>query len=141
MAFKDYLIAIVLVGIFTVALISGIYQGQIENNANTTIGQDPRVNTIWTELNSSVNDANDAANSTRGAFESDNPNFASGFFLLGSLFSAVKTFTGLFVNSFDLIFSFLTQTLGIPSVVVGAFTAILLITLVFLGWRLLKVGE
>jgi hypothetical protein len=66
------------------------------------------------------------------AFEKESPSFTAGFLLFGSIIDFVKKMTSSFIGIFAIFFDLLSTITGIPSVVIGIITAIIMIALILL---------
>ncbi len=141
MNFRSLIIGAMLTSLFVIAMMNGhIFLSQ-ENNVNASLLDEEDINRVYTQLNSSLNDAQESASNVRTAFEDEKPNLLAGFFLLESIINAAKALGSILVNIFNLTFGVMISKLGIPPLFFGVMTAILLIMMVFLAWKLFKQGE
>ena len=138
---KGMIIAIILIGLYAVAMLSFVTFVAEENDADINITENEAVSNAMGGLIEKLNETETIANTQRNNTESDTKSQETGFLSLGSIIGSVKVFTGMFVGVFNLIGQVAQKTLNIPPLVLSVITAILIITMIFFGWRLIKVGE
>jgi len=139
--FKGLIVGFLLVGLFFFAMVNFAYQFAIDNGANQTIMGNADINKSFGKMELQLNESSDTAQGQRQSLESETPIFSAGFFILGSILGAGKVFTSSLIVIFDILTGPISLYLGISSTVIGVITAILLISIIFLAWRLYKLGE
>lgn len=135
---KDFLISSIMVSVVVLCLLTfGISFGSNYNKSQADmITSDYNLVPLQEQLNKTQNDAE----SWQRLFKSDNLFVVVGGIILKSIWGiTVGVWTS--ITSFVVIYiGLVSGILGIPSVVTGAILSILIISLIFLGWRLIKIG-
>lgn len=137
--FEDYPKNFLLAGLFVICMIT--FAVTIANN----YGQDEALmkseQIDFSRIESQINETSNDAQSWGEAFRSDNLFVATGTLVLFSIWgigkliwSSVLTFLTIFLDG-------ASAVLGISPVVTGVVTALLIISLIFALWRVIKVGE
>jgi len=140
-AFKSLIIGALLVGLFIVAFLQGFNQLAIDNDKPNVLLENDALNRTITSINTSIKDVDATVNKTKVKFEEEKSSVATGFFLLESIFSAGRTFTTMVVAVFTGTFTAFAEILGVPTIVIGVVTAILLISVILMLWSLYKTGR
>lgn len=139
--FKTLIISFAMVSLFVYALLSMGYGIQNANNINTTILNDSRMSKFSSLLQGNISDFSDSADAQWNATkeEQGEEQQPAGDLTLGSIFHSISTY-GSFVLGMGGSILALGGAIGIDSVMKGLLTAMLLLTLILLGWRLIKAG-
>lgn len=134
-SFENWPISLLLAGLFLVSIfgfMNGL--GDIYGVKMTTQYID--VSRVETQINETSQDAI----SWGEAFKSDNVFVSAGAIILFSIWGVIKlvwdtimTFVAIYLDIFTALF-------GIPPLATGVITAIVLISLIYLGWKTIKQG-
>ena len=135
---RGIIITFLLVGLFAFALINFSTQFSYDNNLNQSILNAPSFSSLNDDLEESLSSSQTVAETQREGFETETQSEQSGFLSLGSIRDAGKAFTGTTVVMLNILTGGFLSELGIPTVIFTILGSILLISLVFLGWRLIK---
>ncbi len=100
---------------------------------------DPRIDMAG--LENQLDNASSEANARFEAFSRDNLFVTLGEIVLFSIWGIWKLTTGSIVAIYKILTSGMVNVLGFDPVVMGTISAILLMALIFAGWRLIKQGE
>lgn len=146
MELKDYIISGLMIGLFILSIMAGYNQLIVDNNdaggsAINLLTQDAKINSSYTNFSNKLGLIQTTANESKTAFEKESPSFTAGFLLFGSIIDFVKKMTSSFIGIFVIFFDLLSTITGIPSVVIGVITAIIIISLIFMAWSVYKVGN
>lgn len=141
MEFKGLIITALLVGLFIFAVISFGIQLAENNNANMSILNNPSINKSFASITSELEEAEDTAESGRVGLWSGIPILEEVGIVLDSIVSVGQVFSGMVIGVFGITFELITTTLGIPPIVLGVITAIILISIVLLAWSVFKAGK
>lgn len=137
--FKDYVIYLLLIGLCLFAVLS-FAQGIATNyGLSTDVMQSDKIDT--TAIYNQINETNEDASGWTQNFLSDNTFIALGGLLMFSVWGIIKLLYNTVILMFSLLLGGITNVLGLPPVVSGLLVTILVIGLIFAGWRVLKVGE
>lgn len=141
--FTAILIGLLLIGLFSFSLIQFGGQFADENDANQSILDDPRISAAFGNLNTTLKTIETNASKQREGFESEDPKEGFGSLLFFSIVGAGKTFASLFVGIFNLLLTYIFQTLfgSTFSLILSAIIGVFLIIIVFYLWRVYKAGE
>lgn len=135
---RGYIINSLMVGLIIVLVVTFSIKlgGRYDKNANDMTGAYIDSSALENQINRTANDAL----TWQKVFQSDNMLVVLGGLVIYSIWGIVKlifttvvTFFQLFINLFTFI--------GIPPIVSGTILAILIISLIFMGWRLVKQGQ
>ena len=138
---RGIIITFLLVGLFAFCLINFSMQVSYNNNLNQSITDSSSFSAVNNNLTESLGGSQTVAETQRKGFEIETQSEQPGFLSLGSIRDAGKAFTGTTVVMFNILTGGFLPDLGISSIIPTVLGAILLITLVFLGWRVIKAGE
>ena len=137
MDLKELIYGFLLVGLFLVCIFSFILNFTADNS-------DIELDTDeidLTGLESSLNKSKSQAEEYMGSFQSENPLVSFGSLILFSIVGIGK----LIITSVSVIFNILlggmSAVLGIPPIITGVLTAIILMSLIFAVWKLIKTGK
>lgn len=136
--FKSYIIYFLLAGLFVIALYS-FATGIAENyNQNFTV-DDSRLDLRG--LEEQIETTGSQASVWESRFTSDNFFVSLGSIVLFSLWGIFKLIWSS-INAFTTIFlQGMNNVLGVPPLVTGTLTAMLIIGMIFAIWRSIKTGE
>ena len=133
--FEDWPKAFLLVGLFLVCII-GFMNGLGDNYGETIESDYIDTSRITLQLNETSEDAIAWGES----FKSDNLFITTGTIVLVSIWgvskliwNSITTFLAIYLDIFATLF-------GIPPLVTGVITALVIISLIFLAWRTIKQG-
>lgn len=136
--FKDYLITILLAGLFLFAFYS-FAQGIGAEYGHANLYGTDKVDIA--DLQAQLNDTSNQAQGWEKAFTSDNFFVSAGSIVLFSVWGVFK----LMWSSFNAIFTIFKQgivnVLGLDPMVVGIIGAIIIIGLIFSAWKVIKQGD
>lgn len=139
MDLKDYTISFLVVGLFIVCMFS--FGALLQSNNKPISGMDNidgiDITTLTTELEASQQRANDSITS----FASENPVLATGEMIFVTVPKITLGAISNTVTIIGIIFNGLANVLGIPPLVLGILSAILLISMIFAAWKVIKAGK
>lgn len=138
MDLKHYVISFLLVALFFFSiftfLTTFIYDNQdIENLSLEYIGLN--------DIEQQLAESNENAEGWRQSLEQENPVLSFGALVLFSIWGVGKLIIGSVVTVYSIVIGGLSHILGIPALVTGVITAILLISLIFAIWKMIKTGK
>ena len=138
--FRNFAINTLLIGLFIAALISFGAQIATDNNSNSTILQDPNINSTLNLLRGNLTNSQGISENQSRAQDETKP-IALFDFLFESIIGTGKVLKSSFSNIYNLTFGLLGTTLGIPPIALATFTSIILFIMIFLAWKLFKTGN
>lgn len=138
--FREYIISFLIIGLFSISLIMFAIGTSIDNEADNSIANDPRISTIYNSLNATLESSRATSDSIKTSFETENPFVGFGSLLFFSIIGAFKTINIIIISIFTTLSVFIIDVIGINPIVFSVISAGLLITLVLLGWRLYRQG-
>lgn len=136
--FKGILIALTLAGLFLICLwgwSSGIAIGYGYDRSYVTTEHFD-----FEELENNLQSSSELSQDWADAFLSDNV-FLAGVVFLNSIWGVSQLIWNAITAPFTILLGGIASTLGIPPIITGAITTIMIVTLIFLVWRLIKTGE
>lgn len=139
--FRSLIISFLIIGLFFFCFVSFAYHIQIDNNANRTILDDSQMNSTLGWITSNITESEDKALAQRNSTEAEVVEAPEGAFILKSIVSGGISFISMFVGIYNVTIGFIFKAIGIDTIIFQTLTSIIIITIVFLFWRLVKVGE
>lgn len=137
--FEDYPKNFLLAGLFVIAMIN--FAVMLANNYGQTDSLMKSEQIDFSRLENQVNSTSADAQKWGEAFRSDNLFVATGTLVLFSIWGIGKLIWGS-VTTFSTIFlDGASAVLGVSPVVTGVVTALIIISLLFALWRVIKAGE
>jgi hypothetical protein len=142
MSFKGMFIGFALVALFAFSMIAFESSLTRQNNANSSLldNEDLNLNDTYSNLESSLDDFQDIAQSQRTNFERDFPLAGFGELIIFAVFSMGRVFTNLLVGVFNILVTPLVVIIGLDPIVLGVITSIFVLTMILVVWRLVKRG-
>lgn len=142
MGFKDNIIGIVLVGLFALSILIFATGTAVNNGSDLFLGNQPSVSKLNSTLQTQLEGFEETVQSQREGFENSPPQSSGDEgFGLTSIVSNIKSFTSLAFGTFNIIMGAFSDILGIPKVVLNIILGALVITLLLLGWSVIKAGR
>ena len=139
-SFRELFITFALIGIFVFASISFIVTTQTDNEVENTILENEDINRTYVDLESNLNSTRSQVQTQKDSFESENPERGFGSLIIFSIVGVGKTFAGITLGVYNIFIVLPSAVLGIPRIVVGILTAILVVSLILLIWRVYRAG-
>lgn len=137
--FQDYIVFFLLSGLFIVALYSFGSGIAMNYGQDSNIIDDEQIN--FTQLEIELNQTRSRAETWQNKFTSDNFFVAFGSIILFSLWGIFQLIWSVINTIMTIYLGGLHNVLGIPPLVTGSITAILIIGLIFAIWKSIKTGE
>lgn len=141
MKFGNLVIGIILVGLFFFSLTAFAVQTQTNNPTNSSLQNDAVFNSTYNSIQSSLITTSGTANTTKNVLETDTPTAGFGSLIFFSIVGIGKLLSGTTIGMYNIIEGAAYHYIGISPIILGAISAILLITIVLAAYRLYKVGE
>ena len=136
--FKDYPINFLLAGLFVICLISfavGLAHNYGENDA---LMKTDKID--FSSLEKQVNDTSASATKWGESFKSDNLFVVAGGIVLYSIWGISKLVWGSVMAMLTIFTDGASSLLGVPAIAIGVLIAIVIISLIFSLWKLIKQG-
>jgi len=137
--FSKYAINFILIGLFTVALFSWAFNVANDYDMDESIMKSDKFD--YDSVEEQIEGTSEDAQAWSDKFTSDNPLLSSGSLVLFAIWGVTKLVWTSVTSIFNLLFGGISNVLGIPVVVTGVLSSILIILLIFSAWRLIKAGE
>lgn len=134
-AFEDWPKSLLLVGLFLISIV-GFMHG-LGNNYGEDLTT-PYIDTSRVEVQ--INKTSSDANAWGEAFKSDNIFVSAGAIVLFSIWGVAKLVWDAIMTFIIIYLDIFTALFGIPPIVTGVFTALTIISLIFLAWKTIKQG-
>jgi hypothetical protein len=137
--FKEIAINMLLAGLFLFAVFS-FATGTVQNyGLNESIVKDERID--FDSLESNIQETSEDAKKWEEAIMGENIFVSFGALVLFSIWGVIKLIWISTFGIYNILMAGASDVLGIPSIAMGVLTAILIIVLIFAGWRVIKSGE
>jgi uncharacterized protein YqhQ len=137
--FQDYIIGFLLAGLFIVALYSFATGVATNYGMDSNLVDDEQIN--LTQLESEINQTSSRAEGWQDKFTSDNFFVSLGSIILFSLWGIFKLIWSVINTLSSIYLGGLNNVLGIPPLVTGIISAIIILGLIFAVWKSIKTGE
>lgn len=144
---RTYVISFVVIALFAFAFISFAVSFQTNWGSDAPIQNNSQIDTIYSGVNESIRNSQGSAQERNGTLYQEDPSQAGDVssLIFGGVSAIAQTFTGIAYDIFGAIFGPVINALGLPeqaTVVLGSvITTIFLISIVLLGWQLLRTGR
>lgn len=138
--FRTYLVAFILAGLFLIAVINFSIQFGTDNKTNITLTDNPQINDAFGNITSDLTELSEKTQTQRNATEKDPTTIGAESLLLVSVWGTIKSFGSIVMGSANYLLT-LPSLLGIPPIVLVTIISIITISIIFFGWRLIRVGE
>lgn len=136
MEFEDYIKNFLIIGLFIIALVSfGTGLAANYGVSSSFIKTDV---VDLSKVEQQMNETSTKANDWMTAFRSDNLFVQAGALVLLSVWGIEKLIIDPILTFFTLYFDIINHIFGIPPLVTGTLTALLIISLIFAAWKVLK---
>jgi len=129
-----------LIGLFVYAGISFIVTTQRENNVDLTILDNEIINRTYRNLEIDLSEAGTEVQGQRETFESEIPERGFGSLIIFGIVSVAQKFMGMIISIYNIFIVLPSAILGIPKIVTSVLSAILLVTLILLAWKVYRAG-
>ena len=137
---KGILIAVVLLGLFSVSLIYYAAQASVDNHSNVSILQNPSINKAYISLNNTLSQAEANANTQQTEFTKGYTGPSFGWLVITTLPSVIGSFVSLISSTWYAVANVIQDNLGVPPIVFGTITALLIIIMILYMWRTYRAG-
>jgi hypothetical protein len=132
-----------IVALFSLALLNFSFIFQLDNKVNSTILEDDSLSSfnqsIYEDLRILRNETTGFKNASD--FEQRELEQPQGDLTLGSIFTSIARFSKFTLSSLGNIFNLAFKNLGIGAFFLNILLGLIIIAIVFLGWKLYKQGE
>lgn len=137
--FRTFPINFLLAGLFLIAMISfAVIIVSNYDNPEDLVKSDM---IDFSAMEDILNETTHDADSWGESFKSDNPLLDFGALILFSIWGLGKLMWGSVVTILEIYTVGLSNVIGVSPVVVGSLTAVVVISLIFYFWRVIKQGE
>lgn len=138
--FREFAIGAVLVALFAFALIGFGVQLAEQNDTNLSISDDEIINRTYSDLEDEINDISTNSNTQKDSWYSDIPVLGDATVIFQSITGITRTFFSGTVGIYNLIITLISETIGIPTVILNGVVAIIIIASLIMLWSLFKAG-
>ena len=139
-SFRNTFITFALIGIFAFASMSFIVTTQLDNNVNNTILENEVINKTFTDFETDLSDFSSKTQTQKESFESEIPERGFGSLIVFAIVGVGQRFTGMITGVYNIFIVLPASILGISPVVISVITAILVVSLILLIWRVYRSG-
>ena len=136
--FRQILINSILVGLFAFALITFLFVSMAQNNPSSQVFQDPSLNKTYYALNESLNSYQAIAEEQKNSTFSDNPVLGFVDIVLLSILGAGRILSTMVSGTFNTLSVFAMEIFHIPAIVLGVLSTVMIVSVIFLLWRMYK---
>lgn len=143
MGFKSLMISLLLVGLFTVSLITFSGNNTINNGGNESIFNDPKISSLNQSLRSNLGQYQTDAGASSQSFSNDTPIIGGESIQVGSITSIWKTIITAPKAVYQVTSNYVVNTLFDSiefAVIFTTIIAILVVVIVLYAWQLIRTG-
>lgn len=137
--FQDYIVFFLLAGLFLIAIYSFASGVAVNYDQDPELIDDELIN--LTQLESRLNQTRADAETWQDKFTSDNFFVALGSIVLFSLWGIFQLIWSVITSFSSIFLDGMNNVLGVPPLVTGVISAIIIIGLIFAVWKSIKTGE
>lgn len=141
MKFESTIITAIIIALFSFGLISFAYYTTINNNPDSTLLSDPVFNETFNSLNSTMGQYQATAEEQLNNTQKEVPTVLSDNLIFQSIIGIKNTFTGIIKVMTNIISTLLFRVLHLNYIILGIIMTIILVSIIFGIWRLIKTGE
>lgn len=138
-SYRAFLVSVVVAGLFVLAMFNFGYEFSIENSANQTILDDPRLSNLNSTIVKNLSASRDTVNNQNSNIEDSEVTIGNSI-ILAALTGTWKVFSGSIIGFMNIFTLLARDILGVPAVALGTVLSVIGITTLFLGWRFLRLG-
>ena len=132
----DWAIKSILIGVFIICLVT--FGTSIGANYGKTAKEMSGDAVDLSRIEASINSTNTQALAWKSAFESDSPLIAVGLLAIQSIWTTALSMFNVVLSMLDLYMFSISNILGVPPLVIGAITSILIISLLATAYAWVK---
>lgn len=141
MALDKFIISGLLLGLFSLSFFMFTYFLINNNNDNNNqLLQDKSFNQTFYSINNSLNDIQTTSEEQYNSTSKEPINVGFGSLIYFSIRNAGNIFGGMVTSILNPIFNLVLGVLGVSPVVIAVFISIVLVTLIFLAWKMYRLG-
>lgn len=137
--FKGYMLGFLLAGLVIVCIYTFGTSVADLYDSNTPLVDDNKID--LTSLEQQINDSSASARTWEERFTSDNIFVATGSIILFSIWGIFKLMWTSINTLWTIYLEGMHNVLGVDPMITGVLTAIIIISLIFAVWRVVKTGE
>lgn len=140
---KNFIIGFVLVALFVFSFVSFGRQFQLDMGSNQTILNESvsGLNESYYDIETDLSEASTTAKASRNRTEGEQLEVSGGEITYRSIPKSTLSFWGTVSGIFSVIGSLLISTLGVPVIVIGAISTIIVISLIYYFWKNIRTGN
>lgn len=140
-SFMQLFITFSIISLFVFSSISFIAQLQDENDGPSSILENDLINRTFVDLSGNISQQETDTNSSKQAFESEIPAPGFGSLIIFAIVGVTQSFTSTITSAYNIIIILPITVLGIPKQVAQILGSILMVSMIFLAWRVFRVGS
>lgn len=138
-SFKKLLFGFILVSLFSTLILTAVVEEGAIYSKNTTEVVGGSLNIV--QFNDSVNTIQETSDDLRQAFEKQSVWSAVAGVVVTGIFDIAKTMTLMIITPFTLVSNIMENVLHIPNIVTNVILGLLIMSIIFSVWSLIKVGN
>lgn len=140
-SFRELFITFSILSLLVFSTISFVALFQDENDSPSTILENELINRTFVNIDSSISTQETNSNSSKEAFESEIPERGFGSLIIFSIVGVAQSFISIITTTYNLVIVLPISLLGVPFQVAKILGSILMMSLIFLAWRVYRVGS
>lgn len=140
-SFREIFITFSIISLVVFSAISFVVLLQQENDASSSLLENSLINSTFVNLRGNISQQETSVNTSKGEFDSDVPAPGFGSLIIFAIVGVAQGFTSIITTTYNIIIVLPLNLLGIPTQVANILGSILMMSLIFLAWRLYRVGS
>jgi len=140
-SFRELFITFSIISLFVFATISFVVTFQDENDSPNTILENELINRTFRNIGTDITNQETDSNSSKEAFESEIPERGFGSLIIFSIVGVAQSFISIITTTYNAVIVLPITLLGVPAQVAKILGSILMMSLIFLAWRVYRVGS
>lgn len=139
--FRDLAVSFILIGIVTFAFIAWAIQIQSDNNAADRLSSNSEIGRMYGNIGEELNKSQDSAQGQKVAQEQETPTLSATSLIYYTITKAPQVIGETITGVYNTLIGGASRIIGVNKTILAGFTAILLITIIFLVWSLVRAGR
>lgn len=140
-SFRETFITFALISLFVFAMISFVVILQEEEGSSSSILENELINRTFINLGGNITQQEETTNTSKATFESEIPEKGFGSLIVFAIIGVSQTLTSIITTTYNIIIVLPLTVLGVPNQIAKILGSILMMSLIFLAWRVYRVGS
>lgn len=141
MGLKELMVSVLLAGIFAIALINLGVNFASNNNSDVSLLDEDVINKSYYNLEDSFEDFQSTAEANKNASDEEIASTGFNSIILFSALSSARAVTGSIATTYNVLKLIFIRYLGVPAIVIGVFSGMLIFIMILYIWKTMRSGD